>query len=317
MLTVLLATRNRSHVFESVLASFSNLRPPSSGWRLVVVDNGSTDSTQQVIDSFRNRLPLHCLVEPRPGKNLALNTGLSAAEGDLVVLTDDDVFPQQDWLILLRNAANARPDFSIFGGSILPRWEVPPPAWVQWANQGAAYAVTDPNWKEGPIPANCIWGPNMAIRAEVFQSGIRFNTGIGPQGANYAQGGDTELTRRLERMGYKSWHVHSAVVEHFIRKEQLDKEWVLRRAIRHGRGEYRLSNAHEVYSRRILLGAPRYLYRKLYHEGRAMLKAWLRSRQKELFESHWRFNYVRGEILEARTLVREKTTGENCAVTIG
>jgi L-malate glycosyltransferase len=307
VLTVLLATRNRSRIFTSVLESFCQLRSPSSGWKLLVVDNGSTDQTSQVIASFAKRLPLQWLREPKPGKNFALNAGLALVEGDLVVLTDDDVFPHEDWLIQLRNAADAQAEFSIFGGSVVPHWEIPPPPWVEWADQGAVFAITDPSWKDGPIASDCIWGPNTAIRSRVFQSGIRFNPDMGPRGSNYLQGGDTELTRRLERLGHKAWHVQGAVVEHFIRKEQLDRAWVLKRAIRHGRGEYRLGHADEITSRKLLLGTPRYLYRKLYNEAREVTKAWLMRRQEDLFRSHWRFNYILGQIREGRALSRERS----------
>lgn len=307
MLTVLLATRNRSRVFTSVLESFCRLRSPSSGWKLLVVDNGSTDQTSQLIASFASRLPLQSVTEPTPGKNFALNAGLAFVEGDLVVLTDDDVFPREDWLIRLRHAADAQPEFSIFGGSVVPHWEIPPPYWIQWADQGAVFAITDPSWRDGPIAPNCIWGPNMAIRSEVFRSDIRFNPSMGPRGSNYLQGGDTELTRRLYQQGHKAWHVREAVVEHFIRKEQMDRGWVMQRAIRHGRGEYRLGHANEITSRKLLLGTPRYLYRKLYNEARDMTKAWLMRKQEDLFRSHWRFNYVRGQIREVRALARERS----------
>ena len=45
-----------------------------------------------VLADYRGPMPLEHLQESRLGKNHALNTGLTAAEGDLVVLTDDDVF---------------------------------------------------------------------------------------------------------------------------------------------------------------------------------------------------------------------------------
>jgi len=310
VLTVLLSTRNRSRVFESVLESFCKLTPPSTGWKLLVVDNGSIDATPKVIAAFVNRLPLQVLSEPKQGKNFALNAGLSLIEGDLTVLTDDDVYPHEDWLIRLRSAADDHKEFSIFGGSIVPHWEIPPPAWVRWADKGATFAITDPSWQDGPVAANCVWGPNMAIRSDIFRSGIRFDTSIGPRGANYLQGGDTEMTRRLESLGHRAWHAHAAVVEHIIRKEQLDKSWVLRRAIRHGRGEFRLGQTDEIASRKMLFGSPRYLYRKLYRETREMTKAWLMRKQEDLFRSHWRFNYIRGQIQEARALSR----GQNARI---
>lgn len=306
MLTVLLSTRNRGSLLRSVLEAFSRLREPASGWKLLIVDNGSTDQTPEVLALFKRRLPLHVLAEHKPGKNIALNAALAHIEGDLTVLTDDDVFPREDWLLQLTAAAEAHKEFSVFGGVIQPCWEALPPSWIEWVDKGAVFAITDPAWQEGPIPANCVWGPNMAFRSNIFRSGVRFDTSIGPKGANYVQGGDTEFTRRLESLGHRSWHVRGAIVEHFIRNEQMSKEWVLRRAIRHGRGEFLLGQAEELVSRKTLLGSPRYLYRKLYGEARAIAVSWLMGKQGESFQAKWRFNYVRGQIQEARALSKEK-----------
>jgi GT2 family glycosyltransferase len=305
MLTVLLATRNRSEILRLTLESFCKLQAPVCGWKLVVVDNGSSDRTQDTVRAFFDRLPLQFLTEPRPGKNAALNTALAQIDGDLTVLTDDDVLPRPDWLLKLRHAADAHSQFSIFGGSILPHWEVPPPAWTRWVHQGAAYAVTDPTWAEGPIAASCVWGPNMAIRSAVFKAGIGFNTQIGPSGKNYVQGGDTELTRRLESLGHRAWHVHDATVQHFVREEQLDLGWVMRRAIRYGRGEFRLGQIDELATRRLSFGAPRYLYKQLGREALHIAVAWLSRREGALIQSRWRYNVMRGRIQEARIAFRQ------------
>src|SRR5712664_4657115 len=176
MLTVLLATRNRAAILREVMEAYCHLHVPASGWKLVVVDNASTDQTQEVLASFIGRLPLHSIHEPRLGKNFALNAGLSCVEGDLVVLTDDDAFPNPDWLAQLRTAADAQPAFTMFGGVVLPRWEVPPPAWVRWVDAGPVYTISDPALQEGPIEAHLLFGPDMAVRASAFQSGTRFDT---------------------------------------------------------------------------------------------------------------------------------------------
>jgi glycosyltransferase involved in cell wall biosynthesis len=307
MLTVLLATRNRSKILRLTLESFCELRAPDSGWKLVVVDNGSSDQTQDTVKAFSDRLPVQLLTEPRRGKNFALNTALAHIDGDLTVLTDDDVLPRRDWLLKLRHAADVHAEFSIFGGPILPHWEVPPPPWTKWVHQGAAYAVTDPTWAEGPIAASSVWGPNTAIRSAVFKAGIDFNAQIGPSGSNYVQGGDTELTRRLESLGHRAWHVHDAIVEHIVREEQLNLAWVMRRAIRHGRGEFRLGQVNELTSRRMLFGAPRYLYKQLVREAVNVALAGVLRREGDLLQSRWRYNFTRGQIQEARVVSKERT----------
>src|SRR5208337_3538308 len=239
MLTVLLATRNGSRTLPTVLDTFTRLQVPSSGWKLVVIDNGSTDQTREIVTSFRASLPLTYVFEERPGKNVALNAGLEHLEGDLAVFTDDDIFPCTDWLIRLRAAADAHLAYSMFGGAVRPRWEVPPPDWVRWVDTRIVFAITDPRMIEGPTDLGLLFGANLAIRAEVFKGGLRFNTSIGPRGNNYPMGSETELVRGLGRQGHKAWHVRDAVVEHFVRKDQMDKSWVLGRAIRFGRGRCR------------------------------------------------------------------------------
>ena len=168
MLTVLFATRNRAPLLRNVLEAYCNLQSPPGGWKLVVVDNGSTDQTAQIAASFTGRLPIHFSIEAKAGKNVALNTGLDLLEGDLVVLTDDDAFPRPDWLVQLRRAADDQPAYSLFGGKILPRWEIIPPAWIRWIRDaGPVYTLTDDAQREGQIAAFLVFGPNMAVRASI------------------------------------------------------------------------------------------------------------------------------------------------------
>ena len=312
MLTVLLATRNRGRMLREVLEAYRHLQEPSSGWKVVVVDNGSADETAGVLASFKNLLPLETISEPKSGKNQALNTGLKRVEGDLTIFTDDDVFPSVDWLVRMRDAADAQPLFSIFGGSVVPRWEVIPPPWVQrfidsspppgtpyevWT--GPVYTLTDQSIQDGPVVPGLVYGPNMAIRSCVFQSGLSFDQAIGPRGSSYPMGSETEILLRLSRMGHRAWYVKDAIVEHFVRKEQLQKSWVLRRAVRFGRGQYRLEPNNKLW-----MGIPKRLFRDIPKEALSMAKASLLSRPDVSFRAHWRFNFLRGQAYESLMMAR-------------
>jgi L-malate glycosyltransferase len=305
MLTVLLATKNRARILREVLQTFSALRAPAGGWKLVVVDNGSSDDTAEVVESFAGRLPVRYLLERREGKNAALNRGLAEIEGNLVVLTDDDVFPRSDWLIQLRQASDWHREFTMFGGAIAPRWEADPPSWVQWLDLGPIFGLTDPSLEEGELPASIIQtiqGANMAIRADLFASGVRFDSTIGPRGASYPMGSETELVLRLCRQGHRGWFVPHAVVEHFVRREQLDKDWILQRAIRWGRGRFRMAANDE----KLWMGLPRYLFRDVPKECISLLLASIAFRPDAALRARWRLNILRGKAVEARNLVRER-----------
>jgi glycosyltransferase involved in cell wall biosynthesis len=72
-LTVLFATRNGAHVLARTLEGYCRAEPPPVAWKLVVVDNGSSDGSTTIINSFRDRLPIELIEQPLPGKSRALN----------------------------------------------------------------------------------------------------------------------------------------------------------------------------------------------------------------------------------------------------
>lgn len=301
MLTVLMATHNGAQTLPIVLGAYCDLQPPSGGWKLVIVDNASTDSTREVIHSFQNKLPMEYLLEPRIGKSYALNTGIEHVAGDLAVLTDDDAVPEPDWLRQIRLAAENRPEFSIFGGAIIPRWEVPPEPWIHnYLNGG--YAITNPAWEEGPIVPERIFGPNMTIRASLLERGHRFNVSLGPFGSNYQRGEDTDFLVRIVRGGSKAWHCKSAVVAHIIRKHQMTKKWLLQRAMATGKGEYQREFRGENPPPALLWGVPRYMVREILLQALRVGRVAISGNRDRILRERWRLNFLTGRALGGRDL---------------
>ena len=122
MLTVLMATHNGAKTLPRVLDAYLDLHEPPGGWKAIIVDNASTDDTADTVLSYAGHLPILLVREPRRGKNWGLNTGLQHVEGDLVVFTDDDIVPDPDWLVRMRQVADDQPDYDVFGGKIEPIW---------------------------------------------------------------------------------------------------------------------------------------------------------------------------------------------------
>lgn len=300
MLTVLIATRNGAGTLPDVLAAYRSLEPPRGGWGMVIVDNGSTDSSKAIIQAQSAILPLTYHFEPAPGKNAALNAGLELVSGDLVVLTDDDVVPRPDWLRQLRAAADGHPGFDVFGGRIDVRWPRPPDPWLlQMVPLSPVFGLS-PAQESGPVRHSWIFGGNMAVRKALFDAGYRFDSTIGPRGLDYAQGSEAELSLRLATAGHRAWHCHEAVVEHMIRSHQMTEEWILRRARRYGRGEYKLS-AHTDRSAVVpFLGVPARLASSLARSAIRLGLARMRRDRKAIFTARWTWNLLLGKVKEAR-----------------
>ena len=305
MLTVLMATHNGASTLPMVLEAYCRLKSVARGWKLVIVNNASSDGTQDIIESFAQRLSLTCIFEGRKGKNAALNTGLAHIEGDLAVLTDDDAVPRPDWLVQLRQAADAQPCFAMFAGAIVPRWEVNPDPWIlSWVPLHPTYALTDPSWEEGPITPRCICGPNSAYRTEIFKAGYKFDPTIGPSGANYAMGSESEFNVRLMKAGFTSWYCKYAIVEHIVRKAQMKREWVLRRAFRSGRGDFRVEIRDTLTSPNLFLGIPKYFLREIMTQSCLVAKAAIKGDRRDFFVERWQLNFLFGRAFEARATYR-------------
>jgi glycosyltransferase involved in cell wall biosynthesis len=236
--TVLLASHNGEAVLARTLEGYCSVNPEANSWKLVIVDNGSTDSTPHIIEAFKARLPLERVHEPVAGKNRALNAGLARVEGSVVILTDDDAIPHPDFLKAWSKVFRAKPEYELFGGSIEPIFDTPPPEWLVKDVSCFDILFATRNAPEGPIDAAAIYGPNMAVRTSVFNRGFRFNENIGPNGMNpdYPMGSETEFCRRLESSGISAWNASEPLVQHIIRAHQVNEAYWIKRAYRHGRG---------------------------------------------------------------------------------
>lgn len=296
MLSVLLATRDRAQLLRRTLEALARLDAPEGGWHLVVADNGSTDPTASVIEEFRRRLPLTCVREPRPGKSAALNAAIPALRGELVVMLDDDIVPEPDWLVRHAAVAAAQKDFAVFGGRIMPLWEEQPPRWVlERVDLALCYGVHN-EMPEGPCPFFLVFGGNMSVRASVFAHGLRFDDAYGPNGTRrYPIGNETAFVRRAELAGFRPWHCRGALARHFVPKAHMTERWVCNRARNFGRSQYlvdgpairELRGASNAETARRLHGAMAETRRRLW-------RALLAGDGKARFAARYRLGFLAG-----------------------
>ena len=114
LVSVVVPIRNaEDHVGEQLAAlAGQTYRGP---WELLVVDNGCSDRSIQIVESFRERLPSLVVVDatPRRGLGRARNAGAAAAAtGPLLAYCDADDVVARDWLAALAEAAVQTPTLS-------------------------------------------------------------------------------------------------------------------------------------------------------------------------------------------------------------
>ena len=187
----------------------------------------------------------------------------------------------------------------------MPRGEIKPEPWIlNWVPLSVAYALTDPAWQEGPITPRRVFEPNSAYRGTIFKAGYKFDPAMGPSGSNYPMGSGSEFHVRLMKAGFTAWYCKRAVVEHIVRKPQMDKDWVLGRAFRYGRGQYRQEIKDELKSPRFVFGVPRFILREIVTQALRVAKAKLSRDDGKLFTERWNLNFLIGQAYEARSVHR-------------
>lgn len=309
MLTVAFASYNGTDTLPLMLDALTRVRPPAGGWRLIAVDNASTDGTHALLLSYRDRLPLTVLQQPAQGKSRALNLALQHVEGDLLVLTDDDVIPEPDWLEAWRAYADAHPEYGIFGGVKTIHWLQPPPPWVLEAiPPGLAFSRTRPDLKEGGMTPRHVGGNNMALRVEILQRGLRFEEDAGPSGKRYAMGEDTRFAFAAERLGFPAAHCASAIVKHIILPAQYEKSWLLNRAYRYGQSRAVEDVPEHDGEPRLWFRMPRWMVSEYVKQRLIAMTGWLAGNTARHMAAAWEARYLAGYLGEYRRQRRGRNT---------
>lgn len=87
MVSVVIAAYNGAQYIAAKLDSVLALAYPRDQMEVLVVSDGSTDATEEIVRSYADR-GVHLLSVPRGGKPAALNAGIPQTKGEILVLTD-------------------------------------------------------------------------------------------------------------------------------------------------------------------------------------------------------------------------------------
>ncbi|MGA9588182.1 MAG: glycosyltransferase [Terracidiphilus sp.] len=97
-ISVIIPTYNRRHILERTLPGVLTQDFPSQDYEVIVVMDGSTDGTSEMLRDLKPTCCLRVLESQHRGAGAARNVGIRAAAGELVLFLDDDLITTPDLL---------------------------------------------------------------------------------------------------------------------------------------------------------------------------------------------------------------------------
>jgi GT2 family glycosyltransferase len=199
--SLLFPTRRRREYLAVALASVAP-QAAAHGAEIVVVEDDPADpETERLVTSHGGRYLAHGA--PR-GINVARNTAIDAATGELLCLLDDDVEAWPGWLETMLAAAAEHPQHEAFGGPIRPRLE----GSRLRACGREPLPVTSLDLGPEDADADFVWGANFTFRRSALERIGRFDPALG------GAGDEEDWQRRLRASGGRIRYVAAAGVDH-------------------------------------------------------------------------------------------------------
>lgn len=118
LFSVIIPTYNRPEHLAHCLKSLAQLDYPSDRFEIIVVDDGSEQPLDSVVESVNSNVSINLIRQANAGPAAARNTGAKNAQGRYLAFTDDDCCPEQGWLKKLEDRLADNPDCIIGGHTV-------------------------------------------------------------------------------------------------------------------------------------------------------------------------------------------------------
>lgn len=229
--SLIICTRNRADSLRATLAAVSRIEDPD--WEAIVVDNGSSDHTPEVLSEVEREglFPLRAFSEPAAGLGRARNRGLQAASGEIVAFTDDDCYPAPDHLARLRIWFQDD-KLGFVGGAVVLHDPTDLP--IKTLTEGEIRRFAPGSF----LPAGRIIGGNMAMRGRALQAVGGFDPILGSEAV--PSGDDLDALGRIAAAGWGGVYDPALVVRHHHRIRRWEDARGISRVYDLGRGAYML-----------------------------------------------------------------------------
>lgn len=298
-LTVCICTRDRPGYVRDCLEGLGRQSVSSDRYAVLLVDSASEPEAARDLQDLAAQHDARLIRIDQPGVSLARNAGAWAARTQFIAYIDDDAIPGPDWIAsILASIARPGPVPALIGGRILPKWEVPLPAWWPASLRGVLSIIEFEG--EGEYRTPCVpkglepYAANMVVHVLSLLAAGGFGGDVGRYGHSLLSDEEVQLAWSLQDAGYSVRYDSRIVVHHQIQARRMEPDWLLTRLYWQG--------ASTVLTRR-LLHRPEAVWRELPRRmllAAILAPAALIPRQCTLLLGlRWRLAYAEGFVKAA------------------
>ena len=219
MLSIIICTYNREKYIYGVLQSLAQNNFPTHLYEIVLVNNNSTDATEEKCKAFQQDYPqvtFRYFIETNQGLSFARNRGIVEAQGDILVYVDDDAFVNTEYLSAYYELFTQRREVYAAGGPIIPHYETEPPKWFSYFTRELITCYLYQGNKIGKFKRKFPRGGNAAYRKEVFDKTGVFNVELGRKGNNLVGAEEKDIFDKMTSLGMEILYIPNAILYHII-----------------------------------------------------------------------------------------------------
>lgn len=241
MLSIAICTYNRCGQLANTLSSLCSVKNSlMDGDEILVVDNNSTDRTQEVVSKFSKELPIQYVFEVEQGLAAARNRALSEFNNDVLIFFDDDVTVNSGCIEGYRKGVIEHPNHIYFGGPLSLNWYGKPIYWYRgndlplingllgYYNLGSDDIEYEPT---SLLP----YGANFAVRRSLMDLIGVFDVSFGVKGSAIGRGEETDYFRRAINAGAKGVYLSAAAATHHFQTERISIPYLYHYGIEKGK----------------------------------------------------------------------------------
>jgi len=227
--SVVICTYNRAASLCRALQSMAAQQFDASRFEVVIVDNNSSDDTEeQVADFIQNNpgLQVRYFKESNAGVSYARNRGVRESQGEYIVFLDDDETVWNDFLSHLDAFFKAYPHALLCAEPVVPLYEGTPPHWLSPYTEAMLTGAYHKGEHVKYLKTSDYPGTGHAtFKRELFFKYGDFNTGLGRKGSSLLGGEDKDFFLRLINNGVTCYYVPEATIFHHIPSHKLTDEF--------------------------------------------------------------------------------------------